>query len=1407
MRLRTIPFPIRTRTHRVRRCILALATFVLLAAANSSANAVWKPWQINTPRDTFYVNAKNHEWTTSNQSVELGVRTIFYFSGTFGIFPWQDSAGFDARYLYSDNAWSNAPFPLANPPSWNGTSYQVYLQVDTNSSDPSSGSGIRINEAGYQADHEYTAIYGGTGDRYAFRIYDRISEDPSYSDYSIATGGVHIHMARFTAGVALEYASLSFPVTNVGERSTLLDSIESYGLDPLNVDSVWISGVRSSDFSFTSQSGNQFVLPTETTNAFAISFAPSIPDSTSIDTLYIRSKNADPAHRIIRIVLVGTGAAPSGAIGPNEIDFGLQRVGVPTSPQYVYIFNSGNAPFVIADTAFLPAGAFCTYSHVPDTIGAESKGIPGRGQFSFSFTPRAATSYSTIAQLKTNQGVTQILLTGQGAMPDFRMTDSSLNFGTLFTGNDTVLYDTVRNVGNWTAHVTLAQMGCQNPQFFSFSPPDQDFYLAAGASRIYAITFRPGTTTHATLRACLTFYFDDATAPKSIDLVGIEKQREIKYDDSVIDFGTVKIGNKGFDTLGVMNSSGYSATFTDALATNNPVLEFAASHRIDSGWFRAGRDSVPLVFQPVFHGPASAELYLHANGQDDSVRLIGFGAVTAPVFTPDSIYYQACKVTTQNYGSTVLSDTGDYPLYICNLQIVGPDAGEFSLYPLQHPLPDTVRAGGLDKRTFGVNFTTNVLTGQDHTATLIVEYCDGSSDSVHLRAKEADQYIQFCSQSIDFGTVRVGRTADSNACFWNNALIAFPDSSVWITPAGGVFSVAQDSLMVPANARAFDLVTFRPNHRGLFTGYLHSKGEYFKDDSIPVTGIGVQSVAALSYHWLDFGKVPLQVSSLGQALWLKDSGDFPLVANVQKINDPYQEFTVTLDTGTSVVPVDPTAQAKVGIGDSVVFSITFTPQRQALPDHESELVFTYDNGSSDTVHLVGRDRSDYLAFDRDTLDFGKVRLGTTPPSRTVRLLNTSDTTLLAKNVTAPNSPFSATITTPISVDSNGSSPIQVGFIPQSIGNFSSIMTGEGVPFKSGFGDTVVLTGTGAAPIPQLSVDTLDFGTIALGRSVARTFTLANNGNWPLAVTSAPVAGTNAADFTALLPADTTIADSEATTYTVTYRATTPRQLTPRTGMITWTMDDGSQFTLYLIARDVPPISVKLGFPHAYFGRPGDKVAAELDLQNFVPDTAKIDSIVGTITYDPSIVDLKQFGAADTSLKLQSIEQPGTLQFKLASDSLLTHPKPLLNFTFQFHLDLSDGASTPFISLDTLPDTKEAVVTDARTTIFLDSTCGTIHLISDAPPIANFVRQNSPNPFGIVSATTTVPFDVGTDNTMVTIRILDPTGREILRPVDAQAFQRGRYEVSIDANTLHPGVYFYEFRAGTDEPQMLKMVVE
>ena len=192
---------------------IALALCVC-AFTGSTARAQQSLWKTTTPRDTIYVSANQEIPAQTTKPTPQCISTEFYFSGTFGIFPGKDSSEFDTRYMFSDPNWA-APFPLANPPN-RGTAqdYQVYLLISNNLT-LSTADSVHVLQ-GYQANHEYTAIYPGAGTLFEFQIYDQSATQPEA--YKQATGKITIRSAQYTAGISIQFPNDAIPHNHCGAK-------------------------------------------------------------------------------------------------------------------------------------------------------------------------------------------------------------------------------------------------------------------------------------------------------------------------------------------------------------------------------------------------------------------------------------------------------------------------------------------------------------------------------------------------------------------------------------------------------------------------------------------------------------------------------------------------------------------------------------------------------------------------------------------------------------------------------------------------------------------------------------------------------------------------------------------------------------------------------------------------------------------------------------------------------------------------------------------------------------------------------------------------------------------------------------------------------------------------------------
>jgi hypothetical protein len=466
-----------------------------------------------------------------------------------------------------------------------------------------------------------------------------------------------------------------------------------------------------------------------------------------------------------------------------------------------------------------------------------------------------------------------------------------------------------------------------------------------------------------------------------------------------------------------------------------------------------------------------------------------------------------------------------------------------------------------------------------------------------------------------------------------------------------------------------------------------------------------------------------------------------------------------------------------------------------------------------------------MVLDVDTIDFGKVRIGVPPVPAIVNIVCTSRDTLTTQKVqlvtSAPPGTFSFTdanvpISGPIRILPSTLYPVYVSFTPQSRGPFSALLIFTGTNFSNN-PDTVFIFGVGAAPVPILSSLTLDFGSLFAGYPGTRSFTLADSGNWILSIKNTNISGLNSPDFLLRnIVQQFDIPEDSNKKFIVDFKATTPYQAAQRTAQLIFTLDDSSKITVNLIEQDIAPLPIDLRMDNER-ARIGDYVIPYLRMMNSIPDSLHITDIKGVITYDPNIVVLDRTGIklGDALIQLggwtsilNAADPLGQITYELKGTTSLTNPGALLGFKFSPKPTDAPGSRSPLTNAQfAFPLRTELAPQAIDGVVVIDSACGSTHIIS-GPATANMVDQNMPNPFGKnISGETQIPFDIGFDNTPVTIRILDVSGKEISRPVDNVMYNQGRYTAPLSASVLlSTGTYFYEFRAGDAPPVFKKMVV-
>ncbi len=155
---------------------------------------------------------------------------------------------------------------------------------------------------------------------------------------------------------------------------------------------------------------------------------------------------------------------------------------------------------------------------------------------------------------------------------------------------------------------------------------------------------------------------------------------------------------------------------------------------------------------------------------------------------------------------------------------------------------------------------------------------------------------------------------------------------------------------------------------------------------------------------------------------------------------------------------------------------------------------------------------------------------------------------------APNTPFSVSGAPEPNhtLQPGGSITVNISFDPQSVGQYSDEIT---LDTTDGESQTIGLSASAGTPgLLQFSSQAVDFGSVTLGSTASRTFTISNVGGTAVTINkSKPPFGGAFAPATSL-PEGTSIAAGQTVSETVTFAPTSPG---PASGAWQITGDDGS----------------------------------------------------------------------------------------------------------------------------------------------------------------------------------------------------------------------------------------------------------
>jgi hypothetical protein len=274
--------------------------------------------------------------------------------------------------------------------------------------------------------------------------------------------------------------SLAFGPFTVGSTTlpqTFLIRNDANPRSPVANVSLGLQGAGASAYSVTPPTASNLA-PGGGMSTASVTFAPASAGSHPA-TLSFTTSDLVCAPLPAPIQLAGTGTQGLPVVSTNQLDFGLVHCGATGSSKTFTVSNQGTQLFNVTSMAFgpmapgkttspfkTPVPAATTASPIPVGIGStvtitvSPNAIPGLPAV---VDPNDPSVYSDTLTLKTDAvGDTahtiNLLMQPQGAVITETQLATPWNFGTVGFGSIGTITSTIRNTGNATASVTLAEV-------------------------------------------------------------------------------------------------------------------------------------------------------------------------------------------------------------------------------------------------------------------------------------------------------------------------------------------------------------------------------------------------------------------------------------------------------------------------------------------------------------------------------------------------------------------------------------------------------------------------------------------------------------------------------------------------------------------------------------------------------------------------------------------------------------------------------------------------------------------------------------------------------------------------------------------------------------------------------------
>jgi Abnormal spindle-like microcephaly-assoc'd, ASPM-SPD-2-Hydin len=511
-----------------------------------------------------------------------------------------------------------------------------------------------------------------------------VADNATGSPQTASLTGTGTASSTFT--VSLTPATLTFASTTVGATTAAqVVTIKNTGTGTVNLTSETLAGTSPGSYLISANTCGAS-LAASATCAVSIEFKP-----TTTGTLTASLSVADNATGSPQTAsLTGTGAAASSftvSLSPTSLAFPTTSVGQTSAAQTVTVTNTGSGTVNLTSETFsgtntasfivstktcgttLAAGTSCT-------ISVEFKPVPvGNLSANLSIADNATGSPQLVKLTGTSTAASSFAVS---------LTPSSLTFASTATGTTSAAQNiTIKNTGTGVVNLTSETLAGANPTSYLISANTCGASLAAAATCVVSIEFKPTTT--GSLTASLSVADNATGSPQSASLTGTgtaSGTATLTFTPTSLAFPVTVVGTTS-DALAVniKNTGTGTVTLNSVVlgGTNPAAFEYLTGCGTS---LAAGANCNLFVgFKPTVAGAASATITVtdNATGSPQVVALTGTGAgaPTVKLSATSLAFATTAHGTTSAVKSFSITNSGTAVLNIASISLTGANPTDF----------------------------------------------------------------------------------------------------------------------------------------------------------------------------------------------------------------------------------------------------------------------------------------------------------------------------------------------------------------------------------------------------------------------------------------------------------------------------------------------------------------------------------------------------------------------------------------------------------------------------------------------------------------------------------------------------------------------------------------------------------